>query len=49
MPGPKKWLILGVGLTHLVESRELFLLEAERVDNIFRSDVLKKYAADKKL
>ena len=49
VPGPKKWLILGVSLTHLVESRNLFFLEAEIVDNIFQWDVLKKYAADKKL
>ena len=37
----KKWLILGVSLTHLVESRDLFLLEADIVDNIFQWDVLK--------
>ena len=36
MPGPKKWLILGVSLTHLVESRYLFFLEVEIVDNIFQ-------------
>ena len=36
----KKWLILGVSLTHLVESRDLFFLEAEIVDNIFQWDVL---------
>ena len=24
VPGPKKWLILGVSLTHLVEGRDLF-------------------------
>ena len=41
MPGPTKWLILGVGLTHLVESRDLFLLEAEIVDKIFNASVLK--------
>ena len=35
MPGPKKWLVLGVSLIHLVESRDLFFLEAEIVDNIF--------------
>ena len=35
VPGPKKWIILGVSLTHLVESRDLFFLEAEVVDNIF--------------
>ena len=39
--GPKKWLILGVNLTHLVESRYLFFLEAEIVDNIFQWDVVK--------
>ena len=41
MPGPKKWLILGVSLTRLVESRNLFFLKAEIVDNIFQWDVLK--------
>ena len=41
MPGPKKCLILGVGLTHLVESRDLFFLEADIVDNIFQWDALK--------
>ena len=42
MPGPKKWLILGVSLTHLVGSRDLFFLDAEvAVDNIFQLDVLK--------
>ena len=41
VPGPKQWLILGVGLTHLVESRHLLFLEAEVVDNIFQLDVLK--------
>ena len=41
MQGPKKWFILGVSLTHLAESRDLFLLEAEIVDNIFQWDVLK--------
>ena len=41
VPGPKKWLILRVNLTHLVESRDLFFLEAEIVDNIFQWDVLK--------
>ena len=41
VPGPKKWLILRVGLTHLVESRDLFFLEAEIVNNIFQWDVLK--------
>ena len=39
MPGPKKWLVLGVNLTHLVESRDLFFREA--VDNIFQWDLLK--------
>ena len=29
VPGPKHWLILGVSLTHLVESRDLFLLEVQ--------------------
>ena len=33
--------MLGVGLTHLVESRDLFFREAEIVDNIFQWDVLK--------
>ena len=37
----KKWPILGIGLTHLVESRDLFFLEAELVDNIFQWNVLK--------
>ena len=37
----KKWLILGVSLTHLVESRDLLFLEAEIVDSIFQLDVLK--------
>ena len=41
MPGPKRSLILGVRLTHLVESRGLFSLEADIVDNIFQWDVLK--------
>ena len=41
VPGPKKWLILGVSLSHLVESRDLFFLEAEIVDNIIQQDVLK--------
>ena len=41
MPGPKKWLILGVNLTHLVISRDLFFLEAEIADNIFQKNVLK--------
>ena len=41
VPGPKKWLISGVCLTHLVESRDLFFLEAEIADNIFQWDVLK--------
>ena len=41
VPGPKKWLILGVSLTHLVESRDLFFLEVEIVGNIFQWDVLK--------
>ena len=36
----KKSLILGVSLTHLVESRDLFFLEAEIIDNIFLWDVL---------
>ena len=39
--GPKKWLILGVSLTHLVESTDLFFLEAEIVGNDFQWDVLK--------
>ena len=41
VPGPKKWLILGIGLIHLVERRYLFLLEAEVAENIFQLDVLK--------
>ena len=41
VPEPKTWLILGVNLTHLVETRYLFCLEAEIADNIFWSDVLK--------
>ena len=41
MPGPKRWLVLGVSLTHLVESRDLFFLEVEIVNNIFQWDVLK--------
>ena len=41
MPGPKKWLILGVSLTHLVKSRDLFFLETVIVDNIFQWDVPK--------
>ena len=41
VPRPKKWLILGVSLTHLVEGRYLFFLEVEIVDNIFQWDVLK--------
>ena len=49
MPGAKKWLILGVSLTHLVESRDLLFLEAEIVDNIFSIEYTEKYAADKKL
>ena len=46
VPGPKKWLILGVSLTHVVESRDLCFLEAEVVDN---TGCTEKYAADKKL
>ena len=49
MPGPKKWLTLGVSLTHLVESRDLFFLEAEIVDNTFQWDVLKNMQQIKKL
>ena len=41
VPEPNKWFILGVSLTHLVEIRDLFFLEAEIVDNIFQWDVLK--------
>ena len=41
MPGQKKWLILGVNLTHLVESRYLFFLEPEIVHNIFQWGTLK--------
>ena len=32
---------LGASLTHLVEGRDLFLLEVEIVENIFQWDVLK--------
>ena len=39
--GPKKWLILGVSLTHLVESRDLLFLEEKIVENIFQWDALK--------
>ena len=35
----KKWLILGVSFTHLVQSRDPFFCEAEIVDNIFQWDV----------
>ena len=41
VPGRNKWLILGVSLTHLVESRNLFFLETEIVDNIFQWDASK--------
>ena len=41
LPGPKKWLILGVSLTHLVESQRPIFLEAEIVDNIFQWDAPK--------
>ena len=41
LPGPERWLILGVSLTCFVENRYLFLLEAEIVDSIFQWDVLK--------
>ena len=41
VPGPKKWLILGVSLTHLVDGRDLFFLEKEIVDNIFQWDAPK--------
>lgn len=41
VPRPKKWLILGVGLTHLVESREVIFLEVDIADNIFQWDVPK--------
>ena len=37
----KKWLISRPSLTHLVESRDLFFLEAKLVDNIFEWDILK--------
>ena len=40
VPGPKRWLILEVSLTHIVESRHLLFLEAEIIDNIFQWDVL---------
>ena len=40
MPGPKKSLIFGISLTHLVESGDLLFLEAEIAD-IFQWDVLK--------
>ena len=35
------WLILRVSLTHLVESRNLFFLDAETVEDTFQWDVLK--------
>ena len=41
MPGPKKWLILEVNLTHLVQRRDLFFLEAEIVDKNIQWHVLK--------
>ena len=41
MPGPKRWLSLEVSFSHLVQSRDLFFLEAEIVDNIFQWDELK--------
>ena len=41
VPGQKKWLILGVSLSQVVESRDQFFLEAEVVDNISQLDVLK--------
>ena len=37
----KRWLILGVSLTFLVERRDLLFLEAEKVDNISQWDALK--------
>ena len=37
----KQGLILGVSLTHLVEIRDLFFLEAEIVNNIFQWNVPK--------
>ena len=37
----KRVAILGVGLTHLVESKDLLFLEAEAVENISQWDVLK--------
>ena len=40
------YFILGVSLTHLVESRYQFFLDAEIIDNIFQWDVL-KLVADK--
>ena len=46
VPGPKKWLILGVNLTHLVESRDLFFLEADSWQH-FSMGCTEKYAADK--
>ena len=44
----KKWLILGVSLSHLVESRDLFCLEAEVTGKIFLTGCTEQYAADKK-
>ena len=41
VPGPKRWLSLGVSLTHLVENSDLSFLKAEIVENIFQLDVLK--------
>ena len=49
VPGPKKYLIFGISLIHLVESRDLFSFEAEIVDNIFSVGCTEKYAASKKL
>ena len=37
----KKWLVLGISLTHLAERRDLFFLQAEIVGNIFQWDVLR--------
>ena len=49
VPGPNKWLILAVSLTHLAESRDPFLLEVEIVHNIFSMGYTEKCVADKKL
>ena len=49
MPAPKKWLILGISLAHLLKSGGLFFLETEIADKTFQWIFTEKYAADKKL